>query len=206
MLMSISSALGGNTGCKCAVSILMPLQELVILWVTLPSGWDTRPDWGHELVLDLLPGVLLEVCLDGTRLRNLPLQFYAEQNKKATNAAEQTGKNPPLLLQLTSLITLPSPPPKPGPCSIPPPPLAPPGPSPCPVSHSCSSQALPSQSLVLPQVSAQGTELRVLLCSPPAAYPVPPCSLYNEEYKIGSWYRAAAWEATLLVEVNSISS
>lgn len=89
------------TGCKCTVSILMLSQELVILWVTLPPGWDTGPDWGHELVLDLLPGVLLKVCLDGTWLWNLPLQFCAEQNKRAMNAEEQTGKSPPLLPQLT---------------------------------------------------------------------------------------------------------
>lgn len=80
-LRSVSSARGGNPGCKCTASMWTKSQELVILWVTLPSGRDTSPDWGHELVLDLLPGVLFEVCLDGSRLRNLPLQFCAMQNK-----------------------------------------------------------------------------------------------------------------------------
>lgn len=241
--MSISSALGGNTGCRCAVSIMMPIQQLVILWVTLPAGWDTRPDWGHELVLDLLPGVLLEVCLDGARLRNLPLQFCAEENEShecgganwafsssnsfwhmllylfqdtasCTSLLTFRGKKGP---QITTIPHCPShpcfpswlllwPPPKPGPCSIrPPSPLPPPGHSPCSVSCTRSSRALPSQSLVLAQVSAQGAEVRALLHSPPVASPMPPCSLYNQECKKGDWYRAAALEATLPVKVNPTS-
>lgn len=88
--MSTSSPLGRNTGCKCTISILALLQELVILWVTLSPGWDTCPYGGHELVLDLFPGVLLKVCLDGTRLWDLPLQFCTEQSKSAMNMGKQT--------------------------------------------------------------------------------------------------------------------
>lgn len=195
-LRSGSSAWGGNTGCKCTAWVWMQSQELVILWVTLPPGWDTRPDWGHELVLDLLPGVLFEVCLDGTRLWNLPLQFCAVQNKSHECRGENWRKptrGSPADFPLSSL----PPPPHQGP-----PPLFPPYPdtSSCPVYLTCSSQALLSQSLVLAQVSAQGTALQ-----PTSDIPVPPCSPCNQECKGGDEHRAAALEANLPVKVDSTS-
>lgn len=190
-LRSVSSAWGGNSGCNCTASVWMQSQELVILWVTLPPGWDTRPDWGHELVLDLLPGVLFEVCLDGTRLWNLPLQFCAVQNKshecRGANWRKPTLHSPAdFPYHPTTTTTL-------GPSS--------------PSSSTLRAKLLPclphlSQSLVLAQVSAQGIEVRVLLCSPPVTSPVPAC---NQECKRGDGYRAAALEATLPVKMNATS-
>lgn len=113
-------------------------QKLVILWVTLAPGWDTRPDWGHKLVLDLLPGVLLKVSLDGTRLWNFPLQFCIEENKRAMNAGSKLEKVHPCF---PSFLL---PPWKVGPYSIPSPPLPHPGPKPLSCTH--SSWALPSDS------------------------------------------------------------
>lgn len=203
-LRSVSSTWGGSTGCQCTASIWLQMQELVILWVTLPSGWDTSPDWGHELVLDLLPGVLFEVCLDGTRLRNLPLQFCAVQNK----SHECRGANWREDTQVSSLIILP-----------------PPhhtrallfffhtqiqalpylDPSSCPIYHTTGS----SQSPPFPIPSAgtgpspgqkgQGT------LYPPVTSSVPPCSPCNQECKRGDGCRAPALEATLPVKVNSTS-
>lgn len=176
-----------RTGCKCTAPILMLTQELVILWVTLPPGWDTGPDWGHELILDLLPGVLLKVCLDGTWLWNLPLQFCAEQNKRAMNAGEQTGKSPPLPPQLTYHLDITTTkarallllhPQVPGlALSLAPAPATVPSP-------------FSSQPLVLAQVSSQGAEL---MEQPTGS--IPSASLLP--------LQSAASEATLPVKVNS---
>lgn len=180
--MSISSALDGNTGCRPIGSPLVLMQELVILWVTLFPGWDTRPNRGHELVLDLLPGVLLEVCLDGTWFRNLPLQFCMKQNESAMNMGSKLGFFHILfflthaylpqytVLCLSGLLSkgekVPSP-----------------APAPSPTAAKLSLQ----ESGVLAQISAQGPEpkyrLRALLCSPPTSHPVPPCSHYNGEHQ-----------------------
>lgn len=175
-LRSVSSAWGGNTGCKCTASVWMQAQELVILWVTLPSGWDTSPDWRHELVLDLLPGVLFEVCLDGTRLRNLPLQFCAVQNKshecRGANQRKPTPGSPgDFPYHPTTTTTI-----RPGPSftssSIPRSKLLPhlphllqPSP-PFPV-HSAGTGLSPGH-------KGQGTALH-----PPVTSPVPPCSPCN---------------------------
>lgn len=168
-------------------------QKLVILWVTLAPGWDTRPDWGHKLVLDLLPGVLLKVSLDGTRLWNFPLQFCIEENKRAMNAGSKLEKVhpcfPSFLTTMKSRALFYS-----FPSSSTPRPQA-------PVLHPLQLSPPFRQSLLLAQVSAQGTG--VLLCSPPAAIPVPPCYFYSQECKRGDWYQAAALEATLVVKANS---
>lgn len=57
---------------------------LVVLRITAPPHGDGAPHRGQQRIFNWFLRVFLQVCLDGSRLRQFPLQLYTIKKKQIT--------------------------------------------------------------------------------------------------------------------------